>query len=112
MRTPLLAVLAATLAVACAGHNQTGTGSTAYLAVDNQTLYDYTMYIIPDGGTRTRVGDALSLHRSIIPVSDAWFGGAGSVQFVGIPKISGHRTTRSERLHIAGGDTIAVTIVQ
>jgi hypothetical protein len=111
-RLPLTAMLAATIALACAGHVAPGAASEAYLRVDNQTLTDYTMYIVTESGVRTRIGDALSLHRDIIPISNTWFGGSGSVSFVGVPKAGGSRTTRSERMHLAAGDTLSITIVQ
>jgi hypothetical protein len=108
-----LIVLWATIAaIACAGHNQPGVGGDAYLVVDNQSLTDYNMYIVPEGGLRTPIGDALSLHKTVIRVPDSWLGGSGTVQFVGLPKSVGPRTTRSERLHVAAGDTVALTIVQ
>ena len=108
----LAAVFGAALAIACAGRNQPGVGGDAYLVVDNQTLTDYTMYIVPEGGVRTRIGDALSLHRTVISVQSAWLGGAGTVQFVGLPKSVGPRTAQSEAMHVAAGDTVALTIVQ
>lgn len=104
------AALVGAAVAGCAGHIQPNASGDAYLSVDNRTVTDYTVYLLPEGGVRERIGDVLSLHKSVIPVSTA-FVGPGMVQFIGLPKLNGP-LAQSEPMHVAAGDTVSLTIAQ
>jgi len=78
------------------------------LVVDNENASDFDVFVIQEGGLRTRIGTANGVSVSQYTLRpDVWT--AGAVRLVATP-IGGGRTARSEPLNVLGGNTINFTI--
>ncbi len=110
-------VLAATLlaaAITASGCYRRTAGSAAQpqtlVRVDNQSFYDYNIYVIPEAGNQIRLGlcPAKSQHEFVIPAS-AITGFARSMRFLARP-LASQAGPVSEDVLVSPGDRIGLMI--
>lgn len=78
--------------------------------VDNQSFYDFNIYVLPSGGTQTRLGlcPAKSKRDFVVPATIVT-GSARSMRFVARP-IATQVGPVSEDVTVSPGDTIGLQI--
>jgi len=112
-----LIIAAAAAAAACGGRQvETSAGDVALadtstsLVVDNRGFADMTIYVIEGGSTRRRIGTASGNSRTRIALPRTLVGNGRELQFLADP-LGGTRTSVSQRIFVAPGDQVGMTIM-
>jgi hypothetical protein len=107
-----VAALATTLITSGCYRRTSGTGSqpATVVRVDNQSFYDYNIYVVPEAGGQVRLGlaPAKSQHDFTIPAS-LLTGFARSMRFLARP-LASQGGPVSEDVLVSPGDVIGLMI--
>lgn len=102
---------------ACAGRNtaetadgQVALDGSASVVVDNQGLYDMTIYVLEGGSVRRRLGIAGAARRTQLSIPRALVGNGRELQFLADP-IAGRGNSISRRIFVDPGDQVGLTIL-
>ena len=112
--TRLATVVAMLVAVAACSHAAKHAGDdelqlTTRVRVENQAFLDMNVYVLNDGGARTRLGTVTgnSTREFVIPAYI--IGPANSVRFL-VEPIGSNRSPISDALSVQPGQTVTLTI--
>lgn len=105
--------LVAAVLIACATHNgpvQDAVRGPADLAVENQDLLDYDIFVVTDAGMRLRLGMVVAHSKTSLKVPEAIVdGGAAHLYFEADP-IGGFANQVGEEMVVYPGDQLGLTI--
>lgn len=79
------------------------------LEVDNRSSLDMTIYVIREGGARTRLGSATAHLTTRFTIPDRLMFGITSLRFQADPVGAG-RTPVTETINVQAGDTVVLQI--
>lgn len=77
--------------------------------VENQAFLDMNVYVISDGGGRTRLGTVTGNTNQVFVIPDYIVGPANSVRFL-VEPIGSNRSPISNSLSVQPGQTVTLTI--
>ena len=110
------ALVIGAITVACGGRAvETSAGevaladTTTSLVVDNRGFADMTIYVL-EGSSRRRLGTANGNSRTRIPLPRTLVGNGRDLQFLADP-LGGTRSSVSQRIFVAPGDKVGMTIM-
>lgn len=108
------ATLSGTVTACARGTVQTAEGEVALadaasVVVDNQGLYDMTIYVLEAGSVRRRLGIAGAARRTQLSIPRALVGNGREVQFLADP-IASRGNSVSQRIFVEPGDRVELTI--
>ena len=113
-----LALTLAALAVGCTTPAQTGAGTSAStgtqtavttVKVENQAFLDMNVYVLPQGGTRLRLGTATGNSSTVLRIPANLIFGPTTLRFVADP-IGGTHAEVSTSILVTPGDQVIMTI--
>jgi hypothetical protein len=110
MRYLLLALFAVqTLVTGCVGRGARGPAAArTVVEVDNLSFTDFNIYVI-NGGQRVRIGFAPGLRKTGLTIPPSMVSGTRQLSFLADP-LGSNRTSRSDQIYVAPGDTVTLTI--
>lgn len=110
MRYLLLALFAVqTIVSGCGGRATRGSRAPqTVVEVDNLSFTDFNIYVI-NGGQRVRIGFAPGLRKTGLTIPPSMVSGTRQLSFLADP-LGSNRTSLSDQIYVAPGDTVTLTI--
>jgi hypothetical protein len=110
----LATVVAMLVSVAACSHSLKQPGNddleqTTRVRVENQAFLDMNVYVLTDGGARTRLGTVTGNTNQVFVIPSYVVGPANSVRFL-VEPIGSSRSPISNSLSIRPGQTVTLTI--
>lgn len=107
--TVVVTLIAAVLAIGCAGGRPGPPAPATAVEVRNQAFADMTVYVVESTGARRRLGFAPGASTVVMRIPSTLIGMGREVHFV-VDPIGSTRTAMSNRMFVSPGDTVMLTI--